>query len=536
VSKSAARLINKSLTSSIPVIYRKNVPLRMISSFIKNSILVLSVLFSQNLFANNVDSLDNSSENSSEETIDSVIATSKELLGKAYRSKSPSGNLLDCSGFIKYVWSVQNIAVSGSSLTIASQVDRIDIENVQKGDFLFFTGRNKTSKTVGHLSMVIEKTDSTFKMIHSCNRGVVIDDFPRSYYDERFLFAGRLKELTPMQEQKTSDTMTPPVESISIIGVGDMMIGTNFPSNKYLPPNDGKDIFAPVKHILQDADLTFGNLEGVILTGKGTVKRCSNPAVCYAFKSPDHYIHYYKDAGFDVVSLANNHSGDFGLIGRKNTVKKLEEVDIKFAGLESYPYSIFEKKGIKYGFYAVSPNRGTVRINNYAFHKKTIAHLDSLVDIVIVSFHGGAEGSKYTNITKKTEMFLGENRGNPYEFARVAIDAGADIIFGHGPHVTRAMDIYKGRFISYSLGNFATYARFSLSGVKGLAPIVKVNVTKEGKFIDAQITATKQTGEGGPQLDPEKRVIKEIIRLTKSNVPNSPIVISEDGRVTMKPN
>ena len=131
-------------------------------------------------------------------------------------------------------------------------------------------------------------------------------------------------------------------------------------------------------------------------------------------------------------------------------------------------------------------------------------------------------------------MFLGENRGNPYEFSRVAIDAGADIIFGHGPHVTRGMDIYKNRFIAYSLGNFATYARFSLSGVKGLAPIVKVNVTKEGKFIDAQITSTKQTGEGGPQLDPENRVIKEIQRLTAKDLPNSTIIISNDGKITEK--
>lgn len=506
----------------------------MIISHFKFIFLALSFVFTHGVFANNVDSLTSSNKSSSESTIDSVIATSKQLLGKAYRSKSPSGNLLDCSGFIKYIWSVQNINVSGSSQAIASQVAKIELKDVKKGDFLFFTGRNKAIKTVGHLSMVIERTDSTFKMIHSCNRGVVIDDFPRSYYDERILFAGRLKDISDSSELSVNTNSLPPSESISIIGVGDMMIGTNFPSNKYLPPNDGKDIFAPVKHILQDADLTFGNLEGVILTDKGTVKRCSNPAVCYAFKSPDHYINYYKDAGFDVVSLANNHSGDFGVIGRKNTVKKLEEVKINYAGLESCPYSIFEKDGIKYGFYAVSPNRGTVRINNYASHKKTIAYLDSLVDVVIVSFHGGAEGSKYTNITKKTEIFLGENRGNPYEFARVAIDAGADIIFGHGPHVTRAMDIYKNRFIAYSLGNFATYARFSLTGVKGLAPIVKVNVTKEGKFIDAQITATKQTGEGGPQLDPENRVIKEIQRLTGKNVPNSSIIITDDGKILEK--
>jgi len=106
---------------------------------------------------NVVDSLNNENKSTSELTIDSVIATSKHLIGKAYRSKSPSGNILDCSGFIKHIWSVQNIKVSGSSQTIASQITRIDIKNVSKGDFLFFTGRNKSTKTVGHLSMVIEK-------------------------------------------------------------------------------------------------------------------------------------------------------------------------------------------------------------------------------------------------------------------------------------------------------------------------------------------------------------------------------------------
>ena len=72
------------------------------------------------------------------------------------------------------------------------------------------------------------------------------------------------------------------------------------------------------------------------------------------------------------------------------------------------------------------------------------------------------------------------------------------------------------------------------TGVKGLAPIVKVNVTKDGKFIDAQITSTKQTGEGGPQLDPEKAVIKEIKKLTTKDLPNSTILISNDGKITQK--
>ena len=154
----------------------------------------------------------------------------------------------------------------------------------------------------------------------------------------------------------TNQNYTSNNDSISIIGVGDMMLGTNYPSKSYLPINDGKDILSPVKYILENADITFGNLEGVILSEGGTVKSCSNPSVCYAFRMPNHYVNYFKDAGFDILSVANNHVGDFGEEGRENTVKLLKEVDIKFAGLLKYPFTIFEKNGVKYGFCAFAPN------------------------------------------------------------------------------------------------------------------------------------------------------------------------------------
>jgi poly-gamma-glutamate capsule biosynthesis protein CapA/YwtB (metallophosphatase superfamily) len=160
--------------------------------------------------------------------------------------------------------------------------------------------------------------------------------------------------------------------------------------------------------------------------------------------------------------------------------------------------------------------------------------LDSICDIVIVSFHGGAEGSKYRHIQKKTEIFLGENRGNPYKFSRAVIDAGADIVFGHGPHVTRAIDCYKDRFIIYSLGNFATYGRFNLTGVNGIAPIIKVFTNKNGVFQSAKIFAIKQEGEGGPLLDKEKKVIQELTSLTKNDIPNCPLQINENGIITRK--
>ena len=161
-------------------------------------------------------------------------------------------------------------------------------------------------------------------------------------------------------------------------------------------------------------------------------------------------------------------------------------------------------------------------------------NLNSICDIVIVSFHGGAEGSSRSHLTRSDELFLGENRGNPYKFARTVIDAGADIVFGHGPHVTRAIDIYKGKFIAYSMGNFATYGRFNLKGICGIAPIIKLFVNNKGEFLSGNIFSTKQVGEGGPIIDDDQLVLKEIINLTKSDIPESQIIIDETGLISKK--
>ncbi len=321
-------------------------------------------------------------------------------------------------------------------------------------------------------------------------------------------------------------------KKVTVIGVGDIMLGTNYPDSSYLPPDDGKNMLLQVREIIRRGDVSFGNLEGVFLTGDGPIKRCFDSKSCYAFKMPDHYVNYLVDAGFNLLSLANNHIWDFGLIGVTNTLKVLNESGILYAGLDLCPYVIFEKNGILFGFAAFAPNEGTININDYCNVRKIISYLDSICDIVIVSFHAGAEGSNYKHITRKEEIFLGENRGNPYEFARVAVDAGADVIFGHGPHVTRAIDIYKDRFIAYSLGNFATYGKFNLTGSNGIAPIIELHLSSEGKFISGKIYSIVQLGAGGPLIDNKNLALKEIQQLTRSDVPECDLKIESDGTIT----
>lgn len=321
---------------------------------------------------------------------------------------------------------------------------------------------------------------------------------------------------------------------VTITAVGDMMLGTNYPNSSYLPPEDGKEILVNAIPYLKKGDIVFGNLEGVILTGNGTPKSCKNPSTCYIFKSPDHYIKHFLDAGFNLLSIANNHTGDFGQTGRDNTVRILQENKINFAGIIQYPSTTFEKDGIKYGFAAFAPNNGTVSINDIPNAVQIVKTLKKQCDIVIISFHGGAEGSSKNRITRSNEIFLNENRGNPYLFARSVIDAGADIVIGHGPHVPRAIDLYKGKFIAYSLGNFATYARFNLKGNSGYAPLLEIKLDGNGNFIEGQIHSFLQLGEGIPTLDENKSAALEIKRLTELDVPESQIQVDNNGKITLK--
>lgn len=321
-------------------------------------------------------------------------------------------------------------------------------------------------------------------------------------------------------------------DTVTIIGVGDIMMGTNFPEKRYLPSNLGRDLWSYVKDTLSMADVTFGNLEGVILNEGGTQKKCKNPKTCYLFRTPKAYLGNLTDAGFDVMSLANNHAGDFGKEGRASTMKALDSLKINYAGLLSKPYTIFKRNGMRYGIAAFSPNKGTASIHNPARAVEIVALLDSLADIVIVSFHGGAEGSKHEHVPRKHEMFYGEDRGDVYDFSRKMIDAGADVVFGHGPHVTRAIDEYKSRFIIYSLGNFCTYGRFNLRGVNGVAPIVKVSLDSEGKFLSGEVIPVIQLGAGGPRIDTKKRAIKKIAELTKKDFPESNLKIDDSGFIT----
>jgi poly-gamma-glutamate capsule biosynthesis protein CapA/YwtB (metallophosphatase superfamily) len=330
----------------------------------------------------------------------------------------------------------------------------------------------------------------------------------------------------------TASTSVPPAtDTLTVIGVGDIMMGTNYPEDK-LPPDDGSFLMKEIEPVLQNADVTFGNLEGTLLDAGGKPKTCKDPKVCYAFRTPVRYVKNLVNAGFDIMSLANNHAGDMGDDGRLSSMKTLEYAGILHAGQLNQKTTVFTKDGIRYGLAAFAPNSNCVPINDLEGAVNIVKGLADSVDIVIVSFHGGAEGAQYQNVPRATELYYGENRGDVYKFSHALIDAGADIIFGHGPHVTRAVEVYKERFIAYSLGNFCTYRGISVNGINGLAPIIKLFIDKNGKFFKGEITPTYQTYSTGVRIDSQKQVIRKIQELTKKDFPESPAQIDDNGLIT----
>ena len=121
-------------------------------------------------------------------------------------------------------------------------------------------------------------------------------------------------------------------------------VGTSFPSVRFLPPHDNPFLLLEsVADTLSLSDITFGNLEGSFLNEGEAAKKCKDTTLCYLFRMPERYVSALTATGFDILSLANNHFGDFGLPARNRTKEILDSVGIKYAGLIEHPWSIFRK-------------------------------------------------------------------------------------------------------------------------------------------------------------------------------------------------
>lgn len=318
--------------------------------------------------------------------------------------------------------------------------------------------------------------------------------------------------------------------SIRLRAVGDMMIGTAFPEG-YLPPDGGASAFIGVLPQLQDADFTFGNLEGPLCDTDEPSTKCrpdAAPGSCYAFRTPTSYAHWYKDAGFDVVSTANNHAGDFGETCRTQTEATLDGLGIRYSGRPG-TIARWTQNGLKLALIGFHSQPSAHDLTDIPTAVALVKGLAAENDIVIVSMHAGAEGSKAQHVPNGPELFYGENRGDLRAFTHAVVDAGADLVLGHGPHVLRGMEAYAGRLIVYSMGNFSTYGRFNLSGPQAVGAIVDVTLGRDGRFVAGKLLGTEQIGDGIPKLDPANQGADLVRLLSEQDFPGTGVAVAQDG-------
>ncbi len=314
--------------------------------------------------------------------------------------------------------------------------------------------------------------------------------------------------------------------------VGDMMLGSDFPAERNaLAPNDGADIFASVASILRGSDMTFGNLETCIADGTTQSRKTGKNS--YSFRLPPRYTQSIADAGFDVLSVANNHSYDFGQAGFNQTVENVEKHNMLSVGHKIDQATFITVKGKKIGFLAYYYFAGRHNaIQEISKAKVLVEKTKAECDYLVVTFHGGSEGGEnVTRVPKETEIFYGENRGNVYAFSRAVSDAGADLVIGHGPHVLRAMEMYNGTLIAYSLGNFVGYRLFSLSGNKGIGAILTLTLTDNLKLKSAEVTSVRLQNGGVPIIDSNATAVKRLNDYAKLDFPQTGLVFDENGKI-----
>jgi hypothetical protein len=308
---------------------------------------------------------------------------------------------------------------------------------------------------------------------------------------------------------------------IDVVGAGDVMMGSR---DQGLDPDIEAEAAAltqsEIAAVFHRADIAFANLEGPLYDGKDAPSKICDR--CYVFRSPTAYAKILRDLGVRAVSLANNHSGDYGEAGRTSTLDALRANNIAYFGLDRDDARVAElplKNGTQAAIVSFAPNTGTLDINDLDAEARLVRALKAGHAIVVVSFHGGAEGEDFEHVVPGHAVFDGEDRGDVLAFAHNAIDAGADIVIGQGPHVPRALEIYRGHLIAYSLGNFWTYGAIDTSAVRGLGPVLEAWLAPDGTVAGFAIHSTDQHDGNGPVLDPANDAEQHMLGLTRSDFP-----------------
>ena len=296
---------------------------------------------------------------------------------------------------------------------------------------------------------------------------------------------------------------------VSLTWGGDTTLGSSYGR----PPDAGWPQLAPIARWLANSDATAVNYEGTF--GPGGASKCGGGrSNCFAFQAPARNARSLRRAGVDLANLANNHAFDFGPRGYGSTRRALRRAGVEPTGAPGEVRRL-KRNGTRIAFVGFSSYRWSAPLNA---PRDLVRRAARRADIVVVIFHGGAEGADRTHTPRGHEYAFGEDRGDLRAFARTAIRAGADVVLGSGPHVLRGLELYRHRLVAYSLGNLAGWHNFATGGpVLSLSALLKVDMGPHGRFREGEITSLRLDGTGVPHRDLSESAAKLMRRLSYSD-------------------
>ena len=361
----------------------------------------------------------------------------------------------------------------------------------------------------------------------------------------------------PVQVPNIPPAPPRPLAAVRLAFVGDINLGTlTLPDG--VPPDSGTALFADAAPALT-GDLVVGNFEGV-LGDSGTTYKCgregvavggtakppvdepsgpparqpARPRTCYAFLTPTHLAPRLREAGFTHLNLANNHANDFGPVARERTQAIFDTLALRHYG----PLGHIAIDSVRRGDSLTTVALIGFTTYPYAYDlldiERSAAVVDSLrglADLVVVTFHGGTEGTRALHVPEAAESLAAEPRGDLRRWARAVIDAGADLVVGHGPHVLRGIEFYRGQPIAYSLGNFLTYRGFNISGPLGVTGVLQVELSGEGDYRAGRLVPMLQRPRAGPAIDPAGSALTLVRALSSDDFGPAAAVIRADGGI-----
>lgn len=291
----------------------------------------------------------------------------------------------------------------------------------------------------------------------------------------------------------------PKQAAITLAWAGDLT-----PGSKYgLPGGEGREQLRQARPLLQKADLTMANLEGT-LTKRGIDKCSDSSGSCFSFSAPPRYARGLQWSGIDIANLANNHSLDRGPQGLRDTTASLRKEGIASTGTPG-KITYLTKQRLKIAIVGFAPYSWVNNLTDLKTAQRLVRKASKASDITWVAIHAGAEGAGQTRTPRGRESSFGEDRGNTRRFVREVIQAGADLVTGSGPHVVRGMEMYKGRLIAYSTGNFAGWRNFELGGTLSESAVLRVQLDSQGRLIGGKWHPLLLRGPGVPTPDPSRR-------------------------------